>query len=442
MGARSSFSRDGGHLAQMFVVTLILCVLPIALAKNPLDETLRWRLAEQRPVATHGILTGIVSDTLCRKVADAMVSVGTVGTTAKTGPDGRFFVAFGPADIGSGQMLLASTIPGGYTENQVKVALGPGNEYSTTMVVKSVAARTMAFTPYKQALIVEEPYRGRVSIPPASLVSTSGLLVSEPVTAQLTTLDLTGEDRHAFPGNDFLGVTDTDQQALVALEIVVSAEVKLVGASGTRYHRFANPATLRLAIPGRLLGRFADRDPIPLWHYDTSTGVWRQEGEGMIRRDPGDGRLWAEGKVAHITWWSFAYPIKEYACLRFRPIDAESKVSLSHLPFKVEGISFNGGAQVTVRDNEVAFTTKMTLDPAKPEQVRLMFDEEGISTYLQRDPANPSRYYQVPMPGLATPISMPGVAVRHTTRWENCHDLGPLMISVHRSTSVAATPKN
>jgi|GEM_PF-6655133 len=381
------------------------------------------------PVTKHGTLTGVVIDTLCRRVAGVTVSIGSTGTTTKTGPDGRFSTVFGPADIASGQVLLISATPAGYAENQSKVALGPTTEYSTVLMVKSVAARTMVAEPNNQRLIVQEPYRGWVSLPPASLLNTSGIPISEPVTAQLTTLSLFGEDRPAFPGNDFLGVSPANPKATLALEAVVVAEVRLVGASGTHYHRLATPATLRLAISGAQLGRLADGDSVPLWYYDTVVGQWRQEGMGIIRRVSADGRLWAEGQVTHLSWWSFAYPISEYACLRFQPVDAETKKSLAHMTFEVEGVNFASGTQGTLWGDEIAFTTKRTKDPVNPEQVRLMFYENGITTYLQRDPINPTLYYRVSMPGLATPISMPSVAAKHTTHWEDCQDLGLFNIS-------------
>ncbi|CAK0778952.1 exported hypothetical protein [Gammaproteobacteria bacterium] len=406
-------------------------------------NALRWQIVGELvplPATNHGTLTGIVVDTLCRGVANATVSVGTVGTTAKTGLDGRFSTTFGLADIGSGQVLLASTTPAGYAEHQSKVVLGPATEYSTTLVVKSVATRTMATEPNNQGLTVQEPYYGWASIPPASLLNTLGTPVTEPVTAQLTTLPLFDEDRPAFPGNDFLGVNPSDAKATLSLEAVVVAEVKLVGTSGTPYHRLATPATLRLAIPGVLSGHLADGDSIPLWYYDTVTGYWRQEGMGTIRRSPTDERLWAEGQVTHLSWWSFAYPINDYACLRFRPVDAETKAPLRHLTFEIEGINFASGTQGTLRGDEVAFTTKRTHDSANPAQVRLMFYENGSANYLQRDTVNPLLYYKVSMPGLATPISMPSVATKHTDHWEDCQDLGLLNISTFKFTE--ATVRN
>ncbi|CAK0779175.1 hypothetical protein CCP3SC15_6300001 [Gammaproteobacteria bacterium] len=322
---------------------------------------------------------------------------------------------------------MVSTAPAGYIESQTKVVLDPATEYSTTLMVKSVAARTMVAEPNQQALVVQEPYRGWVSFPPASLLNTSGTPVSEPVTAQITTLDLMSGDRPAFPGNDFLGLDPTE--TTVSLAVVVVAEVKLVGASGTHYHPLATPATLRLAIPGALLGRLADGDTIPLWYYDITIGRWRQEGMGTIRRDPIDGRLWAEGQVAHMSWWSFAYPLREVACLRFRPIDAETGTSLRRVPFIIEGITFISGALGTTQGDEIAFTSKKTQHSSNPEQVRLMFYEKGISTYLRQDPTNSAHYYKVSMPGLATPIAMPSVAGRHTAQWDDCQDLGLLSIS-------------
>lgn len=417
----------------------VLCVfiVPISLLVShsvPAEELLhvaRLPRDENLAVAKYGgTLTGIVVDTLCRKIADTVVNIGTMGTAVKTRPDGSFSVDFVPRDIASDhQTLLASVRPAGYTENQVKIALGQGQKYHATIVVKSVTTRTMSFAPYKQTLTIQEPYQGWVSLSSASLLNNSDLIVVEPVTAQLTPVDFAGGERYAFPGNDFLGVTNGDQPTTVALENIVSAEIKLIGASGTYYHRLATPATLRIAIPGSVVGRFADRDSIPLWYYDTSIGIWRQEGEGKIRRDPSDGRLWAEGQVSHMTWWSFASPIREYACLRFRPMDEETGTPLNHFTFKVEGVTFNGGTQVTVRGNEVAFTTKRSTDTENPEKVRLMFHEQGVPTYLRQDPTNPTRYYKVSMPRFATPIPMPSATAKHTVQWNSCHDLGILNVS-------------
>ncbi len=390
------------------------------------------------PVTNHGTLTGIVEDTFCHRVINATVSIGTIGTTTTTDPGGRFFVAFRPSDISADGVLLVSAAPPGYVENQTKVTLNAGTEYSTTLVLKSIATRTMVMAPNTQPLVVQEPYHGWVSVPSASIQSTLDAPVSEPVTAQLTTLDPTSEDRRALPGYNFHGISADDQQTPVTLDVVAAAEINLIGTSGTRYHRLATNATIRLAVPGELLGHINDGDNIPLWYYDTSAGLWREEGIGTVQSAPNNKRPWVEGQVKHITWWSFAFPIREFACLRFRPIDATTNIPLTRLHYWSEGISYLSGAEGILQGDEVVVVGKKSKDAAHPEQVRLMiYDDEGTPNYLQRDATN--QFYKVSMPGLATSIPLPSTVGTHAPRWENCQDLGLIRIGV-RQPGVALGP--
>ena len=377
----------------------------------------------------HGRLTGIVIDTLCHRITNATVNVGTVGTSTETGPDGRFSVVFGFSDVSAGQALLVSTASAGYAENQTKIVLSAATEYQTVLVLKPIAARTLVIAPNSEELIAEAPYCGWVGLPPASLLSTTDTPITVPVTAQLTTLDLTTDDRMAFPGNDFLGVDPQNEANTVALEVVAVAEIKLRGVSGVRYHRLAVPATLRLAIPGALLAHFADGDSVPLWYYDTTDGLWRQDGIGTVRGEPFDKRRWLEGKVTHMTWWSFAFPMREYACVRMRPVAAETHAVLTHLSFALDGISFVSRARGMVQGNEVVFVSKRSQDAEHREQARMMLYREEAPMYLQRDATHPNVFYTTSMAGLATPIPMPTTAVTNGERWENCQDLGEVNIS-------------
>ena len=133
--------------------------------------------------------------------------------------------------------------------------------------------------------------------------------------------------------------------------------------------------------------------------------------------------------MTHLSWWSFAFPISEPACLRLRPVDAETHHSLLHLTFGIEGIAFVGGAQGVVEDDGLVFLSKKSQDSAHLAYVRLLFYAEGVPTYLRRDPAHANDFYTVSLAGLATDIPMPTIPSIHNTRWEHCQDLGLIKVS-------------
>jgi len=399
---------------------------------TPLDlTTLQWQITGEplgAPPVKRGIVTGVVVDTYCRKLENALVMLRE--SSVKTDSAGEFSLTFGQNDISANHSLVITSRPEGYTEYQVKIPLNAQPRYDLTMVVKPVAARTAVFAPYKQEIRVNEAYRAEFRLPAAGLIEgDTRLLVSEPVSANLTTLDLSNTERGAFPGNDFLGISHDTPLIPVALEVIVAAEVALIGASGVRYPRLAIPAQLRLAIPGHLLNQVSEGETLPLWYYDTTGGVWRQEGSGVVRRDINDGRLWVESQINHLSWWIAARPLRELSCLRFRPVDEKTNTLLDQVRFTIEGVNFVSGALAIFRGEEGAFTTKRTKDLTNPELVRLMFYERGVPNYLQRDPTHPTRYYKVSMPGLATPFPMANIAMQHTAQWDNCQDLGMITVS-------------
>lgn len=406
-----------------------------ALRKNPatpLDlTTLQWQVSGERlgmPPVKRGKVTGVVVDTHCRRVETAPVTLAATGVSTKTDPTGQFSLAFGPKDLNANHTLLLTTQPEGYTAHQVKIPLSSQTQYDLTLVVKPVTAHIAVIAPYRQEINLIAPYQAGFSLPAAGLIEEK-LLVSEPVSAQLTPLDLSTTERSALPGKDFFGISSDNPLTTVALEVLAAAEVTLIGASGTRYQRLATPASLRFAIPGHLLPQVSEGEVLPLWYYDNSLGIWREEGSGVVRRDANDGRFWVETQINHLSWWMVARPLRELSCMRFRAFDEENNALLDQVRFEVEGVSFMSGAHAARRGEEWAFTTKRTKDLTNPELVRLMFYEHGIASYLQRDATHPTRYYKVGMPGLATPFPMSNVAMQHTTQWDNCQDLGIINIS-------------
>jgi len=110
-------------------------------------------------------------------------------------------------------------------------------------------------------------------------------------------LDPTIEDlKEVMPGNLTAINAENSPQLLTSYGMM---NVELEDNMGNPLQISAN-ATLTSPIPSSLQGNAPST--IPLWHFDTEEGTWREEGSAILE---GDNYI---GEVSHFTWWNCDIP--------------------------------------------------------------------------------------------------------------------------------------
>lgn len=136
----------------------------------------------------------------------------------------------------------------------------------------------------------------QVVLPPASLVRADGLPISGAVTVSVTPIDPALNPAY-MPG-DFRARTATGS-TVSRIESYGAMTVTLADATGSTVNLAAGKsATIR--IP--LATRGVPTPTIPLFWFDTSTGVWIEEGTAALAGTAPD--QYYEGTVTHFTTWN------------------------------------------------------------------------------------------------------------------------------------------
>lgn len=104
-----------------------------------------------------------------------------------------------------------------------------------------------------------------------------------------------------MPG-DLRGVNALNEETVLATYGMMAVE--LIGENGEELQVAEN---MEVEVETRLPDGFVDNAPatIPLWHFDETEGIWKEEGEATL-----DGNVY-RGVVTHFSFWNhdFPYPL-------------------------------------------------------------------------------------------------------------------------------------
>ncbi len=85
-------------------------------------------------------------------------------------------------------------------------------------------------------------------------------------------------------------------------------------------------------------------DMIALWYFDTATGLWVEEGMGLVGVSSMDlTRLSVVGSVAHFTWWNCDQPIATFSCIEGVVTDADGN-PVANAQVIASGVDYNGSS--------------------------------------------------------------------------------------------------
>ncbi|WP_162243868.1 hypothetical protein [Pseudorhodoferax sp. Leaf274] len=220
-------------------------------------------------------------------IAGVSVRVGTASTS--TAADGSFTLP-GLAPGSRVPVVFASS---GYAENG-RIADLVGNA-STDVQARLLPVATTAAVPVATGGTVDSG-TARVVLPANGVQRADGTAPTGDITVQLTPID-SALDPQLMPG-DFR--TGTAGGTTSPIESFGALNVTLTDSTGAALNlRSGQTATIRIPAVSR---GATPPDSIPLYYYDTATGLWKQE--GTATRVGSGTSAYYEGTVTHFSTWN------------------------------------------------------------------------------------------------------------------------------------------
>jgi uncharacterized protein YfaP (DUF2135 family) len=243
------------------------------------------------PVQTNAKVSGRVTNAISGQgVAQVTVSAGSV--SAVTADDGSYTLGEIPP---SASVLLSFAKSGMVPQSRGTAALSGSGASTVINVPMLPVAVTESFDPLVAHDIVVPGSTAMVRLRANSLRRADGSPPTGPATARITPI-APASDINVMPGN-YLAATDG---ASAPLESFGALDASFVDADGAPLNLAAGlDATVRIAPSSR-----SDTLPasVPLFHYNTSTGLWVQEGSATLQGTAPS--QYYEGTVAHFTTWN------------------------------------------------------------------------------------------------------------------------------------------
>ena len=235
--------------------------------------------------------TGRVTNALSGQgLAQVTVSVGSASTV--TADDGSYTLT----EIAPAASVLLSFTKAGMVPQSRATATLSGSGASTVINIPMLpVAVTVNFDPQAAYDVVVPGSTAMVRLRANSLRRADGSAPTGPATARVTPI-APASDINVMPGN-YLAGTDGGS---APIESFGALDASFVDADGAPLNLAAGTdATVRIAPSSR-----SDTLPpsVPLFHYNTTTGLWVQEGSATLQGTAPS--QYYEGTVTHFTTWN------------------------------------------------------------------------------------------------------------------------------------------
>ena len=242
--------------------------------------------------ATSGTISGSVTDAATLiGVPGVLVSVGNKSTT--TDSSGAYTLS-GASPASSVIVTFAKT--GFVPQSRTTTAYTTASSQVPINVPMLAVAYTATFDPAVAQTISDPNSTAQVQLPAGGLVTASGGAPVGQVTAQITPID-PANNLGTMPGN-YLVQSGADP---VSIESFGAINVMFTDANGSPLNLASGQtSTIRIpvsSLPGQTLPNF-----IPLFFFNTSTGLWVQEGTATLKGTTPN--QYYEGSVTHFSFWN------------------------------------------------------------------------------------------------------------------------------------------
>ncbi len=334
----------------------------------------------------HVIASGI-------RLPSAKIKVGRKVSDVYTDSQGNFTVYSSEADFtetASGSVIPVEVSAKGFATGYAKVVSFPGkSDYNVEISLLPISDEITADDNLAEGVDIEKDGEtvGELRIPDSALPSGVYQL-----TGTVTYIDPTTQDIDAFPGGDFLAVQSSgNADEPVMLESMGVMDFNLKDQDDRPMTKLNGDADICMKIPEGL--QASPGENIPLWWFNPDDGLWHEEGYGTV--EIREERLWMCGKVNHFTWWNYDRPISEHSCFKFSVIH-ESGKSVPSFGWKAPGITYSGvsaqrpckcgpndPAPCPDKEEISSLTVKKSVNPEKPEQIRVYNKIGGVPYFLK-----------------------------------------------------------
>lgn len=137
---------------------------------------------------------------------------------------------------------------------------------------------------------------------------------------------------NTMPG-EFGGVTKAGDQ--VPLETLGALSMTITDRQGKEVS-LRKPLTI--LVPYR--GSAKEKDPVPLWSFDTKSGTWKEEGSGRIVKKGRD--KFVEAQIPHLSWWNLDQPISNKTSVWVKSFVNEKGEPLFTPDLMGQGLDYSG----------------------------------------------------------------------------------------------------
>ncbi|HEX8438743.1 MAG TPA: hypothetical protein VF697_26790, partial [Archangium sp.] len=175
----------------------------------------------------------------------------------------------------------------------------------------------------------------KVVLPAGALRDANGKPVTGEADMYIVPIDPTTEALRAAPG-PLLGLSASGGEQ-VGLESFFMAEINIQQQGRPLQLAEGVKATLEFPIPAAIHDRAPVDSTIPAWWFDTQSGIWREEGAGLVTESEPGKRLWTV-QVSHFTSWNADKPWNLTTCIKVKVVDS-SGAPVPNAWIDLEGVS-------------------------------------------------------------------------------------------------------
>ena len=240
---------------------------------------------------------------------DGVTATAPDGATATSNAMGKVTLS-----LGTDVPMLVRLAKAGYADQFVSVSMphtaGADAGFSAVMRPRSAS---QAFDATAGGSLTT-PDGASLTLPANGVVDGAGAIVSGSIDVTMTPVDVTLPGGGGFPGS-YDGVnTDASTTPIVSF----GTTEFVLGKNGQRL-QVAPGKTATIELPLAASQRVDGTavivgDSIPLWSLDEKTGLWINEGSGLVVASANaPNGLALRAQVAHLSWWNADLPFSPYA---------------------------------------------------------------------------------------------------------------------------------
>jgi hypothetical protein len=283
------------------------------------------------PVLSSTSVEGRITDETGLPVIDALVKAGL--NTTKTDKNGMF--KFSNATFSTQENFVTVSKTGFFEGSRTFFARQNSNNFVRIQLLKKSISRIAASS---GGMVEMRGNGGSINFEPNSFVTSTGANYTGTVLVASHYLNPTNPDINDQMPGDLRGTSTAG--ANVGLKSFGMLAVELTDESGQKLQiKTGNKATLTVNIP-TILSSTAPAS-IPLWFFDNTTGLWKQEGSAIKNGDS------YEADVTHFTFWNCDAPF-EYVKITAKVINSAGQpVAMA----KVKITSATNGSAYDYTDN-------------------------------------------------------------------------------------------